>query len=50
MIDKSSKVSIEDIIIEKAETISKILEKGNRIELILVKDGVKVLSIDRREV
>lgn len=32
------------------DSIEKVLEKGDRVEIIPVKDGVKVLEIKRKEI
>lgn len=45
-------MSVEKIKIDKAtlEAIEKTLSKGDRVELIPVKDGVKAMKIERKEI
>ena len=48
---KGDIMSGEKIVIDDKikNTIEKALEKGNRVELIPVKDGVKIMNIKREE-
>lgn len=37
-------------LIDKQEKIAEALDRGNRVEIIPVKDGVKVLEVERRAI
>lgn len=50
MVDERTESLIEKIISKNAKLIAGILARGDRIELIPVKDNVKILQIVRREV
>lgn len=50
MVDERIVNLIEKIIVRNAKLIARVLVRGDRVELIPVKDGVKVLRVEREEV
>lgn len=50
MVDERTVNLIEKIVARNAELIAGVLARGDRVELIPVRDGVKVLRIERKEV
>lgn len=43
-------MDIKTQLTKQLESIEKVLEKGDRVEIIPVKDGIKVLEIKRKEI
>ena len=43
-------MDIKTLLTNCLDNIEKVLEKGDRVEIIPVKDGIKVLEIKRKEI